>query len=60
MLKLCLLTVYVAYRPRLISNTAYRVLKLFHFRASLEIHEKSFQNRIRNSFAFDVVSGIAF
>ena len=60
MLKLCLLTFYIAYTQSLISNTPYRVLKVFHLRASLEIQEKSLPNRIRNRFAFDVVSGIIF
>ena len=58
MLKLCLLTFYTAYTQSLISNTPYRVLKVFHLRANLEIQEKSPPNRIRNRFAFDVVSGI--
>ena len=60
MLKQCLLTLYIAYTQSLISNTTYRVLKVFHLRGSIEIQEKSLPNRIRNRFAFDVVSGIIF
>ena len=60
MLKLCLLTFYVAYTQSLISNTPYRALKVFRFRASLEIQEKSLPNRIRNRFAFDVGAVIIF
>ena len=41
MLKLCLLTFYIAYTQSLISNTPYKVLKVFHLRASLEIQENS-------------------
>ena len=37
MLKLCLLTFYIAYTQSLISNTPYRVLKVFHLRDSVEI-----------------------
>ena len=60
MLKLCLLTFYIAYTQSLISNTPYRVLKVFHLRGSVEIQEKSLPNRIGNRFAFDVVCGIMF
>ena len=42
MLKLCLLTLYIAYTQSLISNTPYRVLKVFHLRGSVEIQQKSF------------------
>ena len=41
MLKQCLLTLYIAYTQSLISNTPYKVLKVFHLRASLEIQENS-------------------
>ena len=41
MLKLCLLTFYIAYTQSLISNTPYRVLKVFHLRGSVEIQQKS-------------------
>ena len=60
MLKLCLLTFYIAYTQSLISNTPYRVLKVFPVRGSIEIQEKSPPNRIRNRFAFDVVAGMIF
>ena len=60
MLKLCLLTFYIAYTQSLISNTPYKVLKVFHLRGSIEIQEKSHPNRIRNRFAFDVVAGMIF
>ena len=60
MLRLCLLTFYIAYTQSLISNTPYRVLKVFPVRGSIEIQEKQPPNRIRNRFAFDVVAGIIF
>ena len=41
MLKQCLLTLYIAYTQSLISNTPYRVLKVFHLRGSVEIQQKS-------------------
>ena len=41
MLKQCLLTLYIAYTQSLISNTPYRVLKVFHLRGSVEIQLKS-------------------
>ena len=41
MLKQCLLTLYIAYTQSLISNTPYRVLKVFHLRGSVEIQPKS-------------------
>ena len=60
MLKRCLSTFYIAYTQSLISNTPYKVLKVFHLRGSVENQEKSPSNRIRNRFAFDVVCGIIF
>ena len=41
MLKQCLLTLYIAYTQSLISNTPYKVLKVFHLRGSVEIQQKS-------------------
>ena len=58
--KSCLSTLCIAYMQSSISNTPYRVLKVFHPRGSVEIQEKSLPNRIRNRFAFDVVAGIIF
>ena len=48
------------YAQSLISNTLYRVFRVSHFRASLEIHEKLSPNRTRNRCAFDVGSGMIF
>ena len=41
MFKQCLFTLYVAYTQSVISNTSYKVLKVFHLRGSLEIQQKS-------------------
>ena len=41
MFKQCLFTLYVAYTQSVISNTPYKVLKVFHLRGSVEIQLKS-------------------